>query len=345
MGKVSKIKLGVVFVLSFAMAVSVSQLGSKSAYAAKVLKISHQWAGGTIDKGDYRDRFCRVFAKKVEDRTNGELKFRVYPSATLYKAKEQYDALVKGGLDITLYPLAYKAGKIPELSITHMPCIVKNYEQGLRWRDAPIGEEIARLCKENGVTIISWTYARGGIGSKSKLIKLPDDLKGVKIRAADKMFNSMLLTAGASIVSMPSSEAYFALQTGVLDAMMTSNSSFLSYHLYEQIKYYNSTRERSIFHMFVPLLISNTTFKNLSPKQQKIVMEVGREMQKWAMDEGDKEDELSIKTMEQKGVNVYDMTVNDFNKWRDFSEKTAWEKFIKEVKGGKELVDMATSVK
>ena len=65
----------------------------------------------------------------------------------------------------------------------------------------------------------------------------PDDVKGLQMRAAGKSFNQLLAGAGASIASMASSEIYNAMQTGVLDGANTSSSSFVSYRIYEQVKY------------------------------------------------------------------------------------------------------------
>ena len=57
------------------------------AQAPKVLKISHQFPGGTIDEGDFRDRMLRKFAAEVEKRTNGQLKFEIYPGGSLVDRK------------------------------------------------------------------------------------------------------------------------------------------------------------------------------------------------------------------------------------------------------------------
>lgn len=62
----------------------------------KTLKISHQFPGGTIDKGDFRDRLCRIFAKKVEEKTKGALKFEIYPGSSLMKTNSQFDAMRTG---------------------------------------------------------------------------------------------------------------------------------------------------------------------------------------------------------------------------------------------------------
>src|SRR5579864_6905966 len=112
------------------------------AAASKTLKISHQFPGGSIDSGDFRDRLCRKFAAEVEKRTNGALKFDIYPGSSLMKTVAQFSALRKGALDISFYPLAYAGGEVPEVNIGLMPCLVTTYQQGLAWKKAQIGQEL-----------------------------------------------------------------------------------------------------------------------------------------------------------------------------------------------------------
>src|ERR1700738_5012933 len=77
------------------------------AQAATTLKISHQFPGGTVDKGDFRDRLCRVFAAEVAKRSGGEITAEVYPNSSLIKTNAQFSAMRKGALDISLYPMPY----------------------------------------------------------------------------------------------------------------------------------------------------------------------------------------------------------------------------------------------
>jgi TRAP-type C4-dicarboxylate transport system substrate-binding protein len=320
--------------------------GAALAQGPTTLKISHQWPGGTLEKGDFRDRLCRIFAQKVEEKTKGALKFEVYPASVLFKPVPQYDAMLKGALDMSVFPLDYAAGKIPQLSVTLMPCIVSDHHQAMRWKDAAIGKEIEKICEENGMKIITWAWCGGGIASRVKPVRLPADLQGLKVRAAGKMFESMLYEgAGAAITSMPSSEIYFALQTGVLDACLTSSSSFESYRLYEQVKHYTSPRQTTIWYMLEPLVISTINFKKLSPENQKVLMSVGKDLEKFALEEAIKDDTEVSRLFKEKGVDVYDMTEADFRVWLDISKKTAWKTFSDKVKGGKELLDMALAVK
>jgi TRAP-type C4-dicarboxylate transport system substrate-binding protein len=247
---------------------------------------------------------------------------------------------------MSVFPLDYASGKVPQLDITLMPCIVRDHHQAMRWKDAPIGKEIEKICEENGIKFITWAWCGGGLATKYKPVIKPEDLKGMKIRAAGKMFERMLYEgAGAAITSMPSSEIYFALQTGVLDAGVTSSSSFESYRLYEQVKYYTSPKITTTWYMLEPLVMSNVTWKKLSPEQQKIVMEVGKELEKFTLEEAVKDDTEVTELFKNKGVQVYDLKPDDFKVWLEVSKKTAWKTYAEKVKGGKELLEMAQAVK
>src|SRR5260370_22058967 len=85
--------------------IAASRFGT--AAVAQVLKISHQFPGGTITEGDFRDRLCRMFAAEMERRTNGPLIGQVYPNSSLIKTGAQVSALRKGALDVSLYPISY----------------------------------------------------------------------------------------------------------------------------------------------------------------------------------------------------------------------------------------------
>ncbi len=323
----------------FALTVSSIALKAHTGWAGPMtLKISHQFAAG-----DVRDQMGIVFAEMVTKRTNGEIKFRNYPAQSLFKAKEQWDAMRKGGLDMAIFPLDYASGKVPQLSITLMPCSVANIKQGLTWRNKPIGKKIDSLMQANGVRNLVWAWFDGGLGSKVRQIKVPADVEGTKLRAAGKKFEYMLREAGASITSMPSSETYHALSTGVINTMLTSSASFVSYRLYEVLDYINVPRDYSIWFMAENLCISEKTWARLTPEQQKIFMEVAEWMHENWIYQNFKSlvDEL-IAVYSKAGVNIHYMNKDEFNTWLEFAKKTAWKNYAETVPGGQELLDMAT---
>src|SRR5690349_17386708 len=125
---------------------------------AKKLKISHQFPGGTIDSGDFRDRLCRRFAAEIEKRTNGALVGEVYPNSSLVKTVAQYSALRRGALDLSLYPLNYAGGEVSEYNIGFMPGVISSYDQGYAWKKAEIGKKLTTLMADKGVVCVTWRW-------------------------------------------------------------------------------------------------------------------------------------------------------------------------------------------
>lgn len=328
----------VILVIAVLSSVCVLVAFAGSAWAKPlVLKVSHQFAAG-----DVRDEMARVFGDMVEEKTNGEIKFRYYPAKSLYKPKEQWDAMRMGALDLSVFPLDYASGKVPQLSITLMPCSVTNIKQGLSWRNKPIGKKINALTEQNGVKNLVWAWFDGGIGSKVKQIRVPSDIKGTKLRAAGKKFEYMMRQAGASITSMPSSETYHALSTGVLDTMLTSSASFVSYRLYEVLDYINAPRDYSIWYMAENLCMSQKTWERLTPEQQSVFMEVAEWMhENWIYDNFRGLVDKLIESYTEANVDIHYMNKEEFDTWLEFAQKTAWKEYADSVEGGQELLDMA----
>jgi TRAP-type C4-dicarboxylate transport system substrate-binding protein len=162
------------------------------------------------------------------------------------------------------------------------------------------------------------------------------------MRAAGKKFEYMMQQAGASITSMPSSETYHALSTGVLDTMLTSSASFVSFRLYEVLKYINAPKDYSIWYMSENLCISTKTWNRLTPEQQKAFLETAEWMhENWIYQNfKDLVDKL-IESYTKAGVNIHYMTEAEFNTWLAFAKKTAWKDYAETVPGGQELLDLA----
>src|SRR5437868_13730917 len=123
---------------------------------ATTLKISHQFPGGTIAQGDFRDRLVRKFAADVEKRTNSGLKFDIYPNSSLVKVNSQFSALRRGALDLSLVPLSYAGGEVPETNIGLLPALVPSYDVGSKWKTADVGKLVSQMLADKGIVIVSW---------------------------------------------------------------------------------------------------------------------------------------------------------------------------------------------
>src|SRR6201992_3354162 len=210
---------------------AILRFGIGTAQAATTLKISHQFPGGTMDKGDFRDRLGRMFAAELAKRSGGEMTAEIYPNSSLIKTNAQFSALRKGALDISLDPLPYAGGEVPETNIALMPGLVTTYDQGLRWKNQPVGKALTDLLADKGVILLTWIWQDGRGASRSRPIVAPEDAKGLKVRGGSREMDMVLQTAGASVLSVPSDEIYTAMQTGACDAGITSSTSLISFRL------------------------------------------------------------------------------------------------------------------
>ena len=311
---------------------------------ARVIKISHQFPGGTVDQGDFRDRLVRRFAAAVGEKTGGSLAFEIYPGSSLMKTVAQFSALRRGALDMTLYPLAYAGGEMPEVNIGLMPCLVTTYAQGLAWKTASVGQELVSLLDKRGVKIITWVWQGGGVASRAGAVAKPDDTKGLKIRGGSREMDLMLKAAGGIISSVTSDETYAAMQTGSLDAAVTSSTSLISFRLQEIAKNVTTARGGSFWFMFEPLLMSKQVFDSLTPDQQKAITEVGLAQESFALDAAKADDQALADIYGKAGVKVADMTADDIAKWKAVAQDTAWKDFAARNASCANLLKMAEAV-
>ncbi|MFZ1094511.1 MAG: TRAP transporter substrate-binding protein DctP [Xanthobacteraceae bacterium] len=317
---------------------------SRPALAAQTLKISHQFPGGTITEGDFRDRLCRMFAVEVERRTNGALIGQVYPNSSLMKTVAQFSALRKAALDVSLYPISYAGGEFAELNIGLMPGLVSSYKQGGAWKSSEVGTKFAAFLAEKGIIIIAWLWQAGGVASRSSPIVSPQDAKGLKVRGGSREMDMVLQAAGATTLSTPSNELYAAMQTGACDAAITSSTSLISFRLEEVAKSLTTGRGKSYWFMLEPLIMSKQIFDALPKDQQDMIMALGRELEEFGTREAMADDEKVADVYAKKGAKVSDLDEATVEKWRMIARDTAWKDYAAKSPLSAELLKLAQGV-
>lgn len=313
---------------------------ASAASAQTVLRASHQFPGG---QGDVRDEMVQMMADKVSEADVG-LEIEVYPGQSLFKADEQWGALVRGRLDITALPLDYASGRHPEFSATLMPGLVRNHEHAQRLNDSEFMGMIKEVIREGGARVLADAWLSGAFASSQNCITSPETVEGQNFRAAGPAFEEMLAAAGASIASMPSSEIYTAMQTGVLDAANTSSMSFISYRLYEQVTCLTAPGENALWFMYEPILISEQVWQGLEEEQQTALMEAGQAAEEFFAAEAAAIDEEMVEVFQENGVEVVTMSKEDYDAWLDIAKESSYKNFAERVENGQALIDAALAV-
>ena len=329
---------------SGASALAAPWIGRTARAQSRQLKISHQFPGGTIDSGDFRDQLCRRFATEIGKRTNGALTAEVYPGSSLVKTVAQYSALRRGALDLSLYPLNYAGGEVSEFNIGFMPGVISSYDQGYAWKKAEIGRRLTQLMADKGTVPVAWLWQAGGIASRTHAIQVPEDVKGLKVRGGSREMDLMLKGAGAAVVSMPSNELYAAMQTGTMDVAMTSSTSLISFRLEEIAKNLTTGRGKGFFFIFEPLLMSKQVFDSLPKDQQTAILEIGLTLETFGFDKAKEDDQAVAKVYEKVGIKAYDLDQTQVDKWKAVARDTCWKDFADKSGSNAELLKLSQQV-
>ncbi|MVO18103.1 TRAP transporter substrate-binding protein DctP [Parasedimentitalea huanghaiensis] len=319
-------------------AATAAVLALSGAAGATELRLSHQWSNK-----DIRHQVAQIVADEVAA-ADVDLDIKIFGSKSLFKPREQYKPLSRGQLDMTVLPLSYAGGQQPAYNLTLMPGLVKNHDHAARLSSSPFMEALEAKMADDDVMVLVHGYLAGGFAGKDKCITSPDDVKGLQTRAAGKSFEQMLAGAGASIASMASSEIYNAMQTGVLSAANTSSSSFVSYRIYEQVSCYTPAGDVALWFMYQPLLMNKSTFDGLTEAQQAAILAGAAKAEAFYLEEAKKQDAASVTAYEEAGVEIAEMTAEDFAAWRAIAQETSYKKFVEEVPDGQALLDLALAV-
>jgi C4-dicarboxylate-binding protein DctP len=213
-----------------------------------ILKFSHVVASDT-PKGKAADKFKEL----AERYTNGKVKVEVYPNSTLYKDKEELEALQLGAVQM-LAPSNSKFGPIGirEFEVFDLPYILPDLKTLRKVTDGPLGARLLKLLDSKGMTGLAyWDNGFKQMSANKKLVD-PADYKGLKFRIqSSKVLEAQFRALGAIPQVMAFSDVYQALQTGVVDGQENTWSNIYTQKMHEVQKYMTVTNHGYIGYVVV----------------------------------------------------------------------------------------------
>jgi C4-dicarboxylate-binding protein DctP len=213
-----------------AAAATLALTGPALAQAPIVIKFSHVVANDT-PKG----KASEFFAKRAAELTKGKVKVEVYANSTLYKDKEEMEALQLGAVQM-LAPSLAKFGPlgVKEFEVFDLPFIFDNDAELHKVTQGPVGKKLLGLLEAKGIRGLAFWDNGFKSFSANKPLKSPDDFKGLKMRIqSSKVLEAQMRAVGALPQVMAFSEVYQALQTGVVDGTENPHSNLYTQKMYE----------------------------------------------------------------------------------------------------------------
>jgi TRAP-type C4-dicarboxylate transport system substrate-binding protein len=238
------------------------------------------------------------FCKYVEQKTNGRVKFEMYPASQLYKASETIKAVASGAVDMghvvvdefgTNFPLGY---------ISYLPYMANNDAARLSITEGKIHEMMEKEAARIGVKLMFYMPhdINSWIGNNKRPLKILKDFEGVLIRTTPGEVSTIVALGGKG-VRMNVDEVYMAMQRGTVDGCLSRPSSATNRRWEEVSKY------TTIFNMafaYNQSFINMNLWNKLPPDIQKIMLEGNRVAQKYSTELIQKDEADAIEILKKK---------------------------------------------
>lgn len=247
-------------------------LGSAVGYGQE-LKLAHFMS----PKHPMDEHMMRPWSAEVAKLSNGSLKVRIYPGGELGKGpQEQFKRAVDGIADITFGLQGYTSKQFPRTTLIELPAVAADAIEATRKVWDVFNQHLAVEYQRVKVLAL-WGNEGPLLMSRDKPIRKIDDLKGLKVRVPSKDQADLIAALGGTPVSMPASDMYRALSTGVVDVLLVPSTVISSFKIGEVAKYYTTGLlfGRSPFF----LAMNQKSYDSLSKEHKAIIDKTtGREL-------------------------------------------------------------------
>jgi C4-dicarboxylate-binding protein DctP len=278
-------------------------LCSLGAWAADyTMRISHQFP-----PTHQTARALDQFAADVKASTGGKVEVQIFGAEQLFKANQQHAAVARGQVEAAAIVSFGWGGTIPEMNVMTIPFLMTHAGQLKKFPTSDAARLLDEKMAAKGVKNIAWLVdANDAIvtSAKAPLLK-PEDFKGVKIRGISKLFDNGLTAMGASPSAMPGSEVYQALQTGVIDAGITSCAAAYSRRYYEVQKFGVAS---AMLTAYETLVVNPAWWEKLPAEMQKNLMVAAHKAEATLLPTSDEVAPEDVKRLRDKGMQVTVLT-------------------------------------
>ena len=254
-------------ILAIALAVV---FGCMITVSASAETIELKFSTGFSPKHTMQTKVFEPWAEKISQMTGGKVKVTFFPGGALGKTPDQYDLAEKGIADISYTLQDYTPGRFPLTTVFELPFMITTATATSRamWK---VYEEFPEFQKEYGkVKLLAlFCHPAGHFNTVKKPIKKIEDLKGMKFRTASPSVTEALKIFGAVPVNMPVTEAYTALERGVVEGTVLPWEGNFIFKLAEILKYGTETQ----FYTMTMMVAMNKKKWDSLPEDVKKVIE------------------------------------------------------------------------
>lgn len=218
-------------------------------------------------------QFLEPWANKIANDSNGRIKIDVYPAMQLGgKAPQLFDQVRKGIVDISWTVAGYTPGRFPKMTSFELPFIpgsAKATSMALQeYAETEMQDELKDVH-----LIAAHTHAPGSFHSREKAIKTLEDIKGLKVRAPNKVMSDAFKTLDTNTVFLPVTEMPSSLSKGVIDVAVLPFEVVLPTKIYELVKYHTEFEGEGLYTNTFLFSMNKDVYNSMPADLQKVIDE------------------------------------------------------------------------
>ncbi|RRH86700.1 TRAP transporter substrate-binding protein [Variovorax beijingensis] len=212
------------------------------------------------------------FAKRVEERTHGQVRTEIFPASQLGSENELLQKVRLGAVDMDVTSMNYLIKYEKTFSVVVMPYLFDSYAHAHRVLDGPAMNWLAPLAEKQGFVILSnWEWGFRNITNNKRPINVPEDVRGLRVRVPPVAeLEATMQALGAQVSKVGFKELPQALSQGLVDGQENPLNVIYYNKLYEVQKHLALTRH--VYYNTLHLM-SAATWAKLTPAEQAIVRE------------------------------------------------------------------------
>jgi TRAP-type C4-dicarboxylate transport system substrate-binding protein len=278
-------------------------------------------------------------AKEIESLSHGKIHVETYPSGSLLKESNMAEGIANNTANMGIFAMHWWSKVEPSLEWDTIPFLIDDANALLKTLHGKLGEDVNKTLNKHGVQIIGWGfygYAKSYINTKHP-IKLPGDLKDLRMRSEGKLSALFLKSQGATPVAVDSSEVYTALQRGTLDGGVSGLSSIVSRKWFEVGKYITAIHYVPLVY---PIQANLQWWRGLTQAQRDIISKAASTSEKLAVADIEREFNHDIDVARKNGNQVYRPTPAELQQWKAIAAPLAEKNYIAQAgEKGKQILD------
>lgn len=294
-------------------------------------RIAHSYQAKSIF-GDWVSNF----SKRVAVRT--DLRFRIYPNGSLGRSRFLFRAVKSGSIELALVPAEIIANKVPDFRVLSLPGLFRSAADARRAvENTKLLKVLSNSAEKEGFVPLGFGWTFWSIGSASHDITHPSDLKGRRVRTANRHGAELMKLAGAQPVRIPYSEILAALQAGYVDAIMTTNTGWKKIIKGGAVRSIAWSPDFSVAPSGYVLIMNLGIWQKFAPKWQRPLLDAAREAGIDFQQKQVEQEEKLISWARDMGVKLVELTPEYQEGWQKIANPIV-DRFRRKAPNGKLLL-------